>query len=157
MSEIWQRGCGVRALGTIWICRAVLPGEACSKRRRMGRPWRKIASARNPSQGALYIAALSAMRHGPHFRDFAARPRAKGRSGKQCPLAAASKSRIILSAAAQQADQSAKLSTLVPWGLPLERFAFASTQNSNQFRSDSDTKVFYENAKRFNCPLVQVG
>lgn len=63
---------------------------------------RRIGGGRKPLRDALYIAALSAMRHCPQIRDFAARLRAKGKSGKQCVIAAARKLLTILNAMVKQ-------------------------------------------------------
>lgn len=63
---------------------------------------RRIGGGRKPLRDALYIAALSAMRHCPQIRDFAARLRAKGKSGKQCVIACARKLLIILNAMVKQ-------------------------------------------------------
>lgn len=50
---------------------------------------RRIGGGRKPLRDALYLAALSAMRHCPQIRDFAARLKASGKSGKQCVIACA--------------------------------------------------------------------
>ena len=63
---------------------------------------RRIGGGRKPLREALYIAALSAMRHCPQIRDFAARLKAKGKSGKQCVIAAARKLLTILNAMVKQ-------------------------------------------------------
>lgn len=63
---------------------------------------RRIGGGRKPLRDALYIAALSAMRHCPQIRDFAARLKAKGKSGKQCVIAAARKLLTILNAMVKQ-------------------------------------------------------
>lgn len=63
---------------------------------------RRIGGGRKPLRDALYIAALSAMRHCPQIRDFAARLRAKGKSPKQCVIAAARKLLTILNAMVKQ-------------------------------------------------------
>jgi len=52
---------------------------------------RRIGGGRKPLRDALYIAALSAMRHCPQIRNFAARLRANGKSPQQCIIACARK------------------------------------------------------------------
>jgi transposase len=63
---------------------------------------RRIGGGRKPLRDALYIAALSAMRHCPQIRNFAARLRANGKSPKQCIIACARKLLTILNAMVKQ-------------------------------------------------------
>jgi transposase len=63
---------------------------------------RRIGGGRKPLRDALYLAALSAMRHCPQIRDFAARLKASGKSGKQCVIACARKLLTILNAMVKQ-------------------------------------------------------
>jgi transposase len=63
---------------------------------------RRISGGRKPLRDALYIAALSAMRHCPQIRTFAARLRANGKSPKQCVIACARKLLTILNAMVKQ-------------------------------------------------------
>ncbi|MDZ7905414.1 MAG: transposase [Cypionkella sp.] len=63
---------------------------------------RRIGGGRKPLRDALYLAALSAMRHCPQIRDFAARLKANGKSGKQCVIACARKLLTILNAMVKQ-------------------------------------------------------
>lgn len=63
---------------------------------------RRIGGGRKPLRDALYLAALSAMRHCPQIRNFAARLKANGKSGKQCVIACARKLLTILNAMVKQ-------------------------------------------------------
>jgi transposase len=63
---------------------------------------RRIGGGRKLLRDALYLAALSAMRHCPQIRNFAARLKANGKSGKQCVIACARKLLTILNAMVKQ-------------------------------------------------------